>query len=140
MSVDCVFCKIVQGQIPCHKVFETDTVLAFLDVGPLNDGHTLVIPKAHHERLEELPPEIASELMRAVQIVAPAVTAAVDAPGYNVLNNNHSCAGQLVRHVHLHLIPRRPGDAVFTQWPAKEYPAGRAETLADTITQALAKR
>ena len=140
MSDDCIFCKIVQGRIPCYKLFENDAALAFLDIGPLSEGHTLVIPKAHHERLEDLPAELAGELVRLVQWLAPAVTAAVGAPGYNLLNNNHPCAGQLVKHVHLHLIPRRPDDAVFTQWPARTYPTGRAQQLAHAITSALAPR
>jgi len=133
MAEQCIFCRIVKGEIPAARVVEDDQVLAFLDIGPVNEGHCLLLPKAHHARLEDCPPELAAALARRLGPLARAIIAAVGAEGYNVLNNAGRCAGQLVEHVHFHVIPRRPGDGVFTQWPAGKYPPGRAEAVAARI-------
>ena len=137
MADDCIFCKIIKGEIPSHKVYEDDQVLAFLDIGPLSEGHCLVVPKEHHDRLDDCPPEVAANVAAKIGAIAKAILAATGAAGYNILNNNGRCAGQLVGHVHFHIIPRRTGDALFTQWPSKPYPQGRAEELTQKITQLL---
>ena len=110
MSEDCIFCAIVDGEIPGRIVYEDDAVLAFLDANPLSPGHTLVIPKAHHERLNDLPADAAGEVMAAVHALTPAVEAAVDAPATTVAFNNGEAAGQEVPHVHCHIVPRTEGD------------------------------
>ncbi|MEM9253268.1 MAG: HIT domain-containing protein, partial [Planctomycetota bacterium] len=97
---DCIFCKIVAGKIPCRKVLETDLSLAFLDIGPLSRGHTLLIPKGHYPTLDALDPDTAADLGRQLPRLCKAVAKAADTPHYNVLQNNGTPAGQAVMHVH----------------------------------------
>ncbi len=130
---DCIFCKITAGQIPAVKVYEDSDVLAFLDIGPISDGHTLVIPKQHCESLHECPPELLNQLVSHLGKIAKAVQAAVDSDGYNLLCNNGRAAGQLVNHLHFHIIPRNTGDGVFRRWPSYKYPEGKAEKIAAKI-------
>ena len=134
---DCIFCKIAAGEVPSTKIYEDDNVLCFLDIGPVSDGHTLVIPKGHFERLPDCPGEILTEVMACVSKVAKAVAASTDCDGYNVLCNNGRAAGQLVGHLHFHIIPRRDGDGVFDHWPAKKYPEGKADEIAQKIRESL---
>jgi histidine triad (HIT) family protein len=110
VSEDCIFCQIVAGNIPGRIVHETDDAVAFLDANPLAKGHTLVIPKEHHERLDDVPDEVATELYSALHEVVPAVKDAVDAPATTVAFNNGEAAGQEVPHVHAHVVPRFDGD------------------------------
>ena len=117
---DCIFCKIIRGEIPCAKVYETHTVLAFLDIAPVNKGHALVIPKAHYENVWELPASLATEMLIAVQTVGQALKDGLGAQGMNLGMNNGVAAGQLVMHAHWHLIPRFAGDGL-TLWPQKSY-------------------
>ena len=107
---DCIFCQIVAGDIPGRTVYEDDTVLAFLDANPLSPGHTLVIPKAHHERLNDTPADVAGEVLSTLHELVPAVEAAVDAPASTVAFNNGEVAGQEVPHVHGHIVPRFSDD------------------------------
>ncbi len=134
---DCIFCKIVSGEIPCKKIYEDEAVFAFLDIRPISDGHTLVVPKAHSEKLHQCRPEVLSKVISCVGKIAEAVFGAVGATGYNVLCNNGRVAGQLVDHVHFHIIPRNEGDEVFTRWPAYEYDQGRADEIAAKICERL---
>lgn len=110
MSEDCIFCRIVDGEIPSYTVYEDEAVFAFLDANPLAPGHTLVIPKVHHERLNDVPAAEAGDLYAAVHELVPAVEAAVDAPATTVAFNNGEAAGQEVPHVHAHIVPRTEGD------------------------------
>jgi len=110
MSTDCIFCAIVDGEIPGTIVYEDDDVLAFLDANPLARGHTLVIPKAHHETLGDLPGDTAGAIGRVASELAPAIESAVDADGTTVAFNNGEAAGQEVPHVHCHVVPRHDGD------------------------------
>ncbi|KPK74602.1 MAG: hypothetical protein AMJ79_13600 [Phycisphaerae bacterium SM23_30] len=130
MPEDCIFCRIVAGEISCSKVYQNDQILAFLDINPVSQGHCLVMPKQHFNRFDQCPAELAAELARHMGKIARAVVSAVEAEGYNILNNNGRCSGQLVEHLHFHIIPRRTGDGVFDRWPAGEYPAGFMEKLA----------
>ncbi|MEN6307093.1 MAG: HIT domain-containing protein [Anaerohalosphaeraceae bacterium] len=139
MQTDCVFCKIVAGQIPCYKVFENEFALAFLDIGPISTGHTLLIPKIHVDRIDQCPPDTLAETARILPQLARAVAAAVNAPAYNVLCNNGTAAGQVVKHLHFHIIPRQEKDGVFTQWPAFQYPHGKADMLCQIIIENLKK-
>lgn len=107
---DCIFCGIVAGEIPSHAVYEDEETMAFLDANPLARGHTLVIPKEHHERVDDLSPDAAGAVGRTVAVVAPAVEDAVDAPASTIAYNNGEAAGQEVPHVHAHVVPRAPGD------------------------------
>jgi histidine triad (HIT) family protein len=105
-----IFDKIIDGDIPCHRVYEDDHVLAFLDIGPLSDGHTLVIPKQRVTHLHELSDDAAAALGRALPRLCRAVMEATGASAYNILQNNGRAAHQEVMHVHFHIIPRL-GDA-----------------------------
>ncbi|MHC4993895.1 MAG: HIT family protein [Planctomycetota bacterium] len=113
---DCIFCKIIAGQIPCHKIHEDDHTLAFLDIGPLSHGHCLLIPKDHHETLTTMPPEEAGICMANVTHIARAVQRVTGVEGYNVLQNNGKVSGQEVPHVHFHIIPRAEGDGLGYRW------------------------
>ena len=134
---DCIFCKMVAGEIPVVKVYEAESVLAFLDIGPVSDGHTLVIPKQHFEKLHDCPPELLGEVASRLGKIAAAVAAAMGSEGYNLLCNNGRAAGQLIEHLHFHIIPRNVGDGVFDRWPAYKYPDGKIEALAEAIRKNL---
>lgn len=103
---DTIFTKILSGEIPCHKVFENDKVLAFLDINPLSAGHTLVVPKEPAETLDRLSPESAAAIGEALPMLCRAVMKATGAPHYNILQNNGRIAHQEVMHVHFHIIPK----------------------------------
>jgi len=134
---DCIFCKMVAGEIPVTRIYEDDVVLSFLDIGPLSDGHTLVIPRQHFERLHDCPSEVISQVSSRLGKIAKAVVDAMDSDGYNVLCNNGRAAGQLVEHVHFHIIPRNTGDGVFDRWPAYKYQEGKIEQIAGKIRENL---
>ena len=134
---DCIFCKIVAGAIPCTKIMESESALAFVDIGPVAEGHTLLIPKAHYETIEEMPAELAGEVMSLLPKLVGAVRAATGCQGVNVLQNNGVIAGQAVPHVHVHIIPRTVGGAFKFNWPAGEYPEGKIEALAEKIRAGL---
>lgn len=129
----CVFCKMVAGEIPVTRIYEDEAVLAFLDIGPVSDGHTLIIPKRHCTRVHECDPQVLSAVAARLGTIAKAVVEAMDADGYNVLSNNGSAAGQVVEHLHFHIIPRKAGDRVLTGWPSYKYPKGRIEEIAARI-------
>ena len=133
----CIFCRIAKGEIPSMKVFEDDACLAFLDIGPLAEGHVLVVPKVHRERLEDMTPEEVMAVARHLPRLARAMLAATGAKAYNVLQNNGKAAQQLVGHVHFHIIPRKEGDALGYRWPASSYPPGRGEELRQKVVAAL---
>ena len=105
-----VFAKILRGEIPCHRIYEDDAVLAFLDVNPLSRGHTLVIPKEPAETLDQLSDDAAAAIGRALPRISRAVLAATGARAFNVLQNNGADAHQAVFHVHFHIIPRFDDD------------------------------
>jgi len=134
---DCVFCKILDGQIPAVKVFQDDACLAFLDIGPLAEGHLVLIPADHVVTADALTPDQAAAMLRNLPALVRAVRAATGCEGVNVLQNNGRVAGQVVPHVHFHIIPRNSGDAFHFNWPAGEYADHRAEELAQAIRQQL---
>lgn len=134
---DCVFCKMVAGHIPFVRIFEDDAVLAFLDIGPISDGHTLVIPKQHFENLHDCPSELLGRVCSHLGRIGGAVRKAMNAEGYNLLCNNGRAAGQLVNHVHFHIIPRNAGDGVFNRWPSYKYEDGKIGIIADKICRNL---
>jgi histidine triad (HIT) family protein len=133
----CIFCKIAAGDIPCLKVYEDDSVLSFLDIGPLAEGHLLVIPKAHYVRLEDTPGDILAQLWRVLPLLAKAMLQVTGASAYNVLQNNGEVAGQEVQHVHFHLIPRFRGDGLGFRWNSKKYEGSRGAELQKQLTAAL---
>jgi histidine triad (HIT) family protein len=117
---ECIFCKIVAGSIPCTKLYEDAHVLSFLDISPISPGHTLLVPKRHYGAIMEMPAGEVAALFKPVAALAAAVKTAVGAEGLNVLQNNGPTAGQVVPHLHIHLIPRWPDDGLGFRWPARE--------------------
>lgn len=134
----CVFCKIVAGQIPCLRVLEDGEVLAFLDIGPLAEGHLLVIPKEHYVRLDQMPLESLLAIGRQLPRLAQVVMRATGCQAYNLLQNNGGEAGQVVGHVHFHIIPRKSGDGLGYRWNAGKYAPGRAEEVQKLMLDAMA--
>lgn len=133
-----VFSRIIRGEIPCHKLYEDDRVLAFLDIAPLSPGHTLVIPKEPARTLDELSPDAAAALGRALPKICRAVKSATGCDAYNLLQNNEAEAHQAVFHVHFHIIPKpnnHQGLGVGWQ-PGKLDPAA-ATVMADKIRSAM---
>lgn len=112
--MDCLFCRIINGEVPSHMVYEDQAVVSFLDIFPANPGHALVVPRAHYESVSEVPGPEMGELARAVQKVAGAIEAAYGLEGFNLLVNEGKIAGQLIPHLHVHVIPRFPNDRVAT--------------------------
>ncbi|MFX0043517.1 MAG: HIT family protein [Candidatus Hodarchaeota archaeon] len=103
---DCIFCKIIDREIPSKIVFESNLNLAFLDIFPISRGHTIVIPKNHYTNLEDIPEEILSELFKSVKQIATVIHNKLKIDGYNILQNNYKAAGQDINHIHVHIIPR----------------------------------
>ena len=134
---ECIFCKIVAGEIPAAKVTEDQASLAFLDIGPLAQGHVLLIPKDHYETLDQMPAATAAAVASNLPALVKAVQAVIGCEGVNVLQNNGRVAHQFVPHVHFHVIPRSPGDEFSFNWPAGKYPPGRVEELAEAIKAAI---
>lgn len=135
-----VFSKILRGEIPCHRVYEDERVLAFLDVGPLSRGHTLVIPKEPAVTLDQLSDESAAAIGRVLPRICRAVMKATGCVEYNLLQNNGSGAHQAVQHVHFHVIPRpNQQQGLNMQWPATKLEAEDAAALAKQIAGSLAE-
>jgi histidine triad (HIT) family protein len=128
---------MVTGQIPVTKIYEDQVVLSFLDIGPISDGHTLVIPKQHFEKLHDCPAQLLGQIASRLGKIAKAVTTAMRSDGYNLLCNNGRAAGQLVGHLHFHIIPRMTGDGVFDRWPSYKYQEGKIEAIAAEIHKNL---
>jgi len=118
---NCLFCKIVAGEIPSTRVLETDQAIAFLDINPINPGHILLVPRTHHAHLGELPDEVAAHAGSLLPRLARAMVAATGAEGFNVIMNNGRVAGQTVGHGHWHIIPRFTDDGVHWPWPEGKY-------------------
>jgi len=133
---DCIFCRIVSGQLPAGRILETPTVLAFLDIAPVNYGHTLVIPKVHYQNLLDLPDDLWTEIGQVSRRVAQAFRAVLYAQGFNLGMNNFEAAGQVVFHAHLHVIPRYFSDGLQL-FPQESYQAGDMEKTAEQLRKAL---
>lgn len=133
---DCIFCKIINGEIPSAKVFENEHVYAFMDISQVTKGHTLVIPKVHKANVFELTPEIARNLFESVPLIANAIKDAFNPVGLNIVNNNGELAGQTVFHFHIHLLPRYgEGDGFGAVWKShqSEYTPEELQKLANEI-------
>ncbi len=134
--MNCIFCKIIRGEIPCDKVYEDDKTFAFLDISPVNSGHTLVVPKHHCRDILEAPDEELKQTILTVKKVAKAMVHAVKADGWNLGVNNGEAAGQVVFHSHFHVIPRLSTDGL-KHWPHKSYSAGESKKVAAQIRKRL---
>jgi len=134
---DCLFCKIVAGQIPCHKLLENDHVLAFLDIGPLARGHTLIIPKGHWMELGDVDEDIVGRCGEAAKHLGPVIAQLTGSAGWNLLQNNGKAAGQVVGHVHFHIIPRQEDDGLGYRWNAGEIDHADAQSFAAEVVSGL---
>jgi len=134
---DCIFCKIVNGEIPASNVYEDEQTLAFLDIRPINIGHILVVPKVHYKNIYETPEEVMVAMMRTVHKLSKATKEGLNADGINVKMNNDPAAGQDVFHAHIHIIPRTKDDGL-APWIAKRpYEDGEKDLVIKKITEAL---
>jgi len=106
LTENCTFCKIVRHQLPASRVYEDERTMAFLDIRPANEGHALVVPKNHHENIHEIPDEELASLFKIVKKVADGVKKGTHADGISIFQNNGTAAGQVVFHIHVHIIPR----------------------------------
>ena len=134
---DCVFCRIVAGQIPSTRVYEDDLALAFMDIGQVNPGHVLIAVKKHAENLYELDDAQAAAVQRAAARLARAIRDAFNPQGLSVYQANGRAAGQTVFHYHVHLVPRQDGDGMALTWPVKNPPRGELEKHAARIREKL---
>ena len=133
----CIFCKIIKGEIPSSKLLENERFIVFMDIGPVNPGHTLIVPKAHMETIFDVTPGYGEELISLMQRVGKAIMTATGATGLNIMQNNYPDAGQAVPHVHWHLIPRFANDG-FCHWKQGAYASMQEmRNLADTIKKIL---
>ena len=138
MNDSCIFCKIVAGAIPSTKVYEDAEILAFMDIGPIVKGHTLVIPKQHTERITDTPVGVLARVMHIVQKIAAAQVNGLKADGVNIFQANGKAAGQVVPHLHFHVVPRFNTDGHSWNWAAKKYAdMGEMTKLAESIRNAL---
>lgn len=133
---DTIFMKIVRREIPAEIVYEDDDTLAFLDVKPTTPGHTLVVPKKLASNIFDVEEETLAAVMRTVRKISPAVRDAVGAHGVHINSNHGEAAGQIVPHLHFHIIPRHSHNE-FSFWPQKNYPSGAAAEIAEKIRQAI---
>jgi histidine triad (HIT) family protein len=132
----CIFCDIVRGQGPAERLFEDELTLAFLDINPVNPGHALVIPKEHHATLLDLPDRLMGPLGVTCRRLGAALLAATGAGGLNLMMNNYRVAGQLIDHVHFHLVPRHAGDGL-RHWPGRRAATAELRAVAEKIRSVL---
>lgn len=134
--MDCIFCKIISGDIPGYKVYEDEKIIAFFDILPISPGHTIIVPKNHVPDVEGLSEDEMTAMSLAVKKIGNAVLNGLDVKGYSVFLDNKSAANQHVPHVHFHLVPRAEGDGL-ERWPQSGYGEGEAEHCLSKITQHL---
>lgn len=136
MSDDCIFCKIIRGEIPCEKIYEDKKVIIFLDHSPVNPGHSLVVPKKHFEKMLENHQEYTYAMMDAIKKVIPGIMKATNAEGWNLGVNNGKAAGQAVLHTHFHIIPRFSNDGL-KHWPNKAMTDQERKNICEKIKAQL---
>ena len=134
--MDCIFCKILKGEIPCSKVYENNKVLAFLDIGPVHKGHTLVIPKEHYETILDIPEDLLKEVIAVTKKVSKAVKQGVEADGISIGQSNFKAGGQVVPHLHFHIMPRFSEDGLKF-WPQGKYEEGEMDKFREKIAKFL---
>ncbi len=137
MNSECIFCKIVNGEVPYDKIYENDYVIAFLNVKPSSPGHVLVIPKKHYNTMLDLPEDLLCDLIKTVQKISKAVLSVVDTDSFNLVVNTGKNAGQLVEHVHFHIIPRLKEDKRILSLSSVPYKDGQKEQVLEKIKKVL---
>lgn len=128
---DCIFCKIIQGKIPCEKIYEDDKYIAFLDITPVSDGHTLVVPKKHNETFFELNEKEVEELYKTVQKVAKIIKSKIKPNGIRITQNNGKGAGQIINHIHVHIMPANSVDEIYSG--SKKMTAEQLKKIGDKL-------
>lgn len=136
-DANCIFCKIIAGEIPCFKVYEDDLTLSFMDINPANNGHVLVIPREHWRDVHAIPDDLIAAVSVTVKKIASAVAAALSPEGINLVQANGPGAAQSVPHFHMHVLPRRMDDGLKLNWGIVAGDMGRIEALAERIRSAL---
>ncbi|MFA6536827.1 MAG: HIT family protein [Patescibacteria group bacterium] len=134
--MSCLFCKIINNEIPSTKIFENDQVVAFLDINPCNSGHVLVVPREHCENLLDISAKNLQEVTAVLPKIAQAVLKSLNYEGFNLSVNNGAVAGQVVPHLHFHIVPRKDGDG-HELFQGRSYKDGEMEVVAKKIKQAL---
>lgn len=134
MQNDCIFCKIIAGEIPSSTIYEDEDFKVIMDISPAAKGHAVLLPKRHSANLYELDDASAAKALLVARKVAAAMQAELNCEGLNLLQNNGEAAGQTVFHFHIHLIPRFKGDQVQTTWAQGKYQEGEAVALAAAIS------
>jgi len=129
----CIFCKIINQEIPSYKVYEDEETLAFLDIKPVNPGHTLVVPKKHYQNIEEISETDLAAVLCTVKRIGRLLKDKLGVPGYNLNCNNDPVAGQIVPHLHFHVIPRHEGDGCIS-WQQHAYRDQEAEEVIKILT------
>lgn len=137
--MDCIFCDIIEGRSEAEILFENQNVISFLDIRPVNYGHTLVITKKHYENFQSVPSDELNHLMKALQFISSAVVNSVNADGFNLIVNSGKAAGQTIFHFHFHIIPRYHNDFRFKP-DFKNYSGGIMKEFADKIRSELQKK
>jgi len=132
---NCIFCKIINGEIPSHVLYEDEQFKVILDVNPATKGHALILPKEHYANLYELPEETAADAMKLAQRMMRKMTEKLDCDGFNIVQNNGEAAGQTVFHFHMHLIPRYKNDGEILKYIAGDPGQEELERIKKTLTE-----
>ena len=132
---NCIFCKIINGEIPSHVLYEDEQFKVILDVNPATKGHALILPKEHYANLYELPEETAEDAMKLAQRMMRKMTEKLDCDGFNIVQNNGEAAGQTVFHFHMHLIPRYKNDGEILKYIAGDPGQEELERIKKTLTE-----
>jgi histidine triad (HIT) family protein len=134
---DCIFCKIISGEIPSATIYENSKFKVIMDIAPANKGHVLILPKEHFDNIYDIDTATAGQLFELAALVARALKTVLDCDGMNILQNNGTVAGQTVFHFHMHIIPRYEGDTVSMGWKELSYGDGEMEQLREAIRKEL---
>ena len=135
---NCVFCKIINNEIPSAKIYEDEFVFAFLDLGPINFGHALVIPKEHHESSSTIPENVAGRMFKVASRIGVALKRKLDYDAFNLHLADGTAAGQVVMHAHLHVVPRGVEDGFRWNWRQLKYPENKMQEIAAEISPRVA--
>ena len=137
-QADCIFCKIIAGEIPSNTIYEDDIFKVILDASPASKGHALILPKEHYADIYDIDEEVAGKAMKLAKKLAGHMTEVLDCDGFNILQNNHEVAGQTVFHFHMHLIPRYEGDnAGIAAWKQGTLEDAVKEQIIESVTAEL---
>ncbi len=134
---NCIFCKVIEGEIPSTRIYEDDLVLAFMDISPINKGHVLVVPKEHHVGSSTIPEEVAGRMFHIGSRIGVALRRGLDYDGFNLHLADGTCAGQVVMHAHLHIVPRGVEDGFHWNWRQLKYEDNEAWEAAEKIKAKL---